>query len=609
MRNDWVSSPADRIFAPPMMYSNIPAAQAVVHQCKQRNIENIVISPGSRNAPLTLGFSEDPFFKCYSIVDERSAAFFALGIAQQLRTPVVLLCTSGSALLNYYPAVAEAFYSDIPLIVISADRPEYRIDIGDGQTIRQEGIFRNHIGFSASLKTDLSHSKDELIQWGILKEDQNSDEIQKLQEEVADYNFDQMNQAFVQSIEGRCPVHINVPFEEPLYGLQAEVPNLPVVLQAERLSTPQEFDDLAEYVKIWNGSERKLILCGVQHPGELDESVLNSFAKDPSVMVLTETTSNMRHPEFINSIDSILAPIELAEDHEHLFDQLKPELLVTIGGLIVSKKVKAFLRKYRPKHHWHVDKKKAFDTFQSLSEHVRMRAGAFFNKLLEQAADTNSAYAGTWAMAKSGYLHQREAYLQQIPFSDLLAFDQIFRAIPDNYQLQLANSSTVRYSQLFDMNPKHSVFCNRGTSGIDGSTSTAVGAALYCKQPTLLLSGDLSFLYDINGLWNLYLRPDFRIIVINNGGGGIFRILPGRYENGTFERFFETTHEARFDLLCNAYGLTHMVADNSESLDRTLKDFFREGERPKLLEVQTPRTLNDKILLQYFEFISSNLYD
>ena len=137
--------------------SDIPLAQQIIKCCKQQHIQNIIISPGSRNAPLTISFTNDPYFKCYSIVDERCAAFFAMGMAQQLKQPTAIVCTSGSALLNYYPAISEAFYSDIPLVVISADRPKERIDIGDGQTIRQEGVFKNHILFEANLSLSLIH--------------------------------------------------------------------------------------------------------------------------------------------------------------------------------------------------------------------------------------------------------------------------------------------------------------------------------------------------------------------------------------------------------------------------------------------------------------------
>ncbi len=590
-----------------MKYSNIPSAQAVVYHCKARGIENIVISPGSRNAPLTLGFTSDDFFKCYSIVDERSAAFFALGIAQQLRKPVVVLCTSGSALLNYYPAVVEAFYSDIPLVVISADRPAYKIDIGDGQTIRQDKVFDRHIGYSTYLKQDAVHETAELMRWGVLSLLSNAKEIDQLQHDIQSFNDLELNRSLNIALENCTPVHINVPFEEPLYGMLDSRTYIPEIQQYSN-STDQELADWEELENLWNSTEKKLLIVGVQFPSTLNNQTIDRLAKDPSVVVLTETTSNLVHPGFINSIDSVIAPIELASEKDGIFNDLKPDLLVTFGGLIVSKKVKAFLRHYKPEHHWHIDKKKAFDTFQVLTKHIPLGPGYFFEKLLGQTENRVSNFRAGWMKLEEQFRPLREIYLKDIPFSDMAVFDVVVRSIPTRYQLQLANSSTVRYSQLFDMDPTLSVFCNRGTSGIDGSTSTAIGAALNHKEPTLLISGDLSFLYDINGLWNEYLRSDFRIIVINNGGGGIFRILPGRKSDSNFERYFETTHEMNIGKIAEAYGLEYLFADDRNSLNLGLADLFQKGDRPKLLEIKTPRTTNDKILLQYFEYLSSKQY-
>lgn len=193
----------------------------------------------------------------------------------------------------------------------------------------------------------------------------------------------------------------------------------------------------------------------------------------------------------------------------------------------------------------------------------------------------------------------------QIRFSDMLAFYHVANGLPQGCQLQLANSSTVRYMQLFDQKPSVSVYCNRGTSGIDGSTSTAVGAAVYNEAQTVLLTGDLSFFYDSNALWNKNIRNDFRIILVNNGGGGIFRILPGDKERENFELFYETTHKLDAENLCKMYGFEYQTVSDSEALQNSLGDFFGESSAPKVLEIKTPRILNDKILLGYFDFISS----
>ena len=339
----------------------------------------------------------------------------------------------------------------------------------------------------------------------------------------------------------------------------------------------------------------------------IEKQILDALAEDPSVVVLTETTSNLHHPKFFPSIDSIIAPIEKSEHCVDIFKKLRPEILVTFGGLIVSKKIKAFLREYRPKHHWNIDSKKAYNTFFSLSHHFKTDVNTFFVNFLVGVRATMSTYFEEWNALKVRYISARKTYLVKIPFSDMAAFEAIMNSIPANYQLQLANSSTVRYTQLFDLDPSLKVFCNRGTSGIDGSTSTAIGASIYSKEPTLLVSGDLSFLYDSNGLWCKYIRADFRIIVINNSGGGIFRILPGKEDSHNFETYFETTHDLNAKSLCEMFGISYNSAKDASTLNKALVDFYYESERPRLLEIFTPRRTNNKILLGYFDFISSKI--
>ncbi|MCM4168200.1 2-succinyl-5-enolpyruvyl-6-hydroxy-3-cyclohexene-1-carboxylate synthase [Arenibacter antarcticus] len=587
-----------------MKYSTIPSSQTVVYHCKARGIKNIVISPGSRNAPLTIGFTEDPFFKCFSIVDERCAAFFALGIAQQLREPVVILCTSGSALLNYYPAISEAFYSDIPLVVISADRPPYKVDVGDGQTIRQENVFENHIAYGANLKLDVSHATDKIRKYDALS--LMGTDVGIAQQAVQEFNDTALDNALNLAWSQNSPVHINVPFEEPLYDVVTETTLIPMVNFVRDNQQELDLGKLKESVEVWNGSERKIILVGVNFPNSVEQKYLEQLAMDPSVIVLTECTSNLHHHNFFPSIDSIIAPIEKSPEKEMLFKQLQPDIVLTFGGLIVSKKIKAFLREYSPKFHWHIDPQKAPNTFFSLTHHFQTDPNRFFEKLLQVSSGIQSDYQQYWTRFKNEYIARREQYLKEIPFSDMLAFYRIMGSIPKDYQLQLGNSATVRYGQLFDLDQCINVFCNRGTSGIDGSTSTAIGAALYSEQPTLLVTGDLSFLYDSNGLWNKYIRPDFRIIVINNGGGGIFRILPGKDKTDNFENFFETTHQIDLALIAKAYSFDFMSVADEGALGAVLDDFYAKSNCPKILEIKTPRLLNDKILLSYFDFISYN---
>ena len=192
-------------------------------------------------------------------------------------------------------------------------------------------------------------------------------------------------------------------------------------------------------------------------------------------------------------------------------------------------------------------------------------------------------------------------YIKQLPFSDFKAFDMIFRQLPKGYLLQLANSSTIRYAQLFALPQLSGIYCNRGTSGIDGSTSTAMGAAWVNEVPTLFVTGDLSFFYDANGLWHNYLKPSTRIIVINNQGGGIFRILPGEKDTPAYDTYFETVQNRSTKELCKAHGFGYRSASSSLGLKWQLKRFFSLSNRPQLLEIKTPRKLNDKVLLNYFK--------
>ncbi|MEZ0007269.1 2-succinyl-5-enolpyruvyl-6-hydroxy-3-cyclohexene-1-carboxylate synthase [Flavobacterium sp. 28YEA47A] len=547
-----------------MIYPKIPLAQSILEICKAKGLTDIVISPGSRNAPLTIGFANNPDFKCYSIADERCAAFFALGIAQQTKKPVAVVCTSGSALLNYYPAIAEAFYSQIPLVVISADRPSSKIDIGDGQTIRQENVYANHIIYTANLTEDASQEND-------LK--------------IAD--------AITLASTKKGPVHINAPFEEPLYETVSELEVSSVISQTT-FEDAYFDEDLAPFISQWNTAKKKLVLVGVNDPNSIDEAVINHLAQDPSVVVMTETTSNLHHPNFINNIDTIITPFTDKD-----FKDFQPEILVTFGGMVVSKRIKAFLRKYRPKAHWHIDTLRAYDTFGALTKHFIAQPNDFLNRFLSETVVV-SDYNEKAQQLKAIRKEKHDLYLSKIPFSDFTVFDKVIPSLPKNSQLQISNSSAIRYAQLVDIDPSIAVFCNRGTSGIDGSTSTAVGAALASAQETILITGDVSFFYDSNALWNNYIPKNFKIILLNNGGGGIFRILPGHQETPVFNTYFETSHCLTGEHLAKMYFFDYFSASNETALENGLKEFY-ESKKPSILEIFTPTLENDKILLQYFK--------
>ena len=559
-----------------MNFSKNILAQSITDLCFKKNIKNIVISPGSRNAPLTLGFNLNPYFKTYSIVDERAAAFFALGIAQQIKFPVILVCTSGSALLNYYPAISEAYYSNIPLVILSADRPEKLLNIGDGQTINQKNVFNKNIGYSENLNQNDNYF---LNLFGL-----------------RDNNQEKINKALNFSIEKQSPVHINIPFSEPLYEITNSL-SVDSINKIPRLNN-QNVKKVSSFRNKWQNSIKKIILIGVSSPDLLSEKSIDLLAGDSSLLVLTENTSNVYHPSFCNKIDQLIAPLT-----NNQLKEFRPEILITIGGMIISKKIKAILRDNKPNEHWHIGTHDANDTFFCLTKHFKTSPNNIISKLYENFNDNGSDFYNKWDLVISKRKEKHKEYLSNLIYCDFKVFDYVLNSIPSKSMLQVSNSSAIRYTQLFDLDSSINVFCNRGTSGIDGSTSTAVGAASVFKGNTVFITGDLSFFYDSNALWNNFIPSSFRVILINNKGGGIFKILTKDNNTELFKKFFETKHDLYAKDLCNMYGFEYFTSNNEDTLKNVLNDFYNESEKPKLLEVITDNDYNQDYLLNYFDYI------
>jgi 2-succinyl-5-enolpyruvyl-6-hydroxy-3-cyclohexene-1-carboxylate synthase len=339
-----------------------------------------------------------------------------------------------------------------------------------------------------------------------------------------------------------------------------------------------------------------MILVGVNDPHAIDAPTIDFLANDESVTVWTETTSNLHHPSFIANIDTIITPFT-NED----FESFQPEILITFGGMVVSKRIKAFLRKYKPKHHWHIDCHRAYDTFGALTQHFEVSPQVFFNLFIPLAKVTASDYAQLLDNVKQSRKVKHDNYLSTIPFSDFKVFDKIISQLPKNSQLQISNSSAIRYAQLIPIDDSIEVYCNRGTSGIDGATSTAIGAAVVNGKQTIFITGDIGFLYDTNALWNNHIPKNFKIILINNGGGGIFRILPGHEETPVFNTFFETSHCLTAVHLAKMYGFDYSIASDEISLKEALSNFFAQNNQPAILEVFTPTRFNNTILINYFK--------
>ena len=361
------------------------------------------------------------------------------------------------------------------------------------------------------------------------------------------------------------------------------------------VSTSNSSVDFNKLSEIWNASDKKMILIGSNFPDDKLQEVLDVIVEDESVLVLTETISNLHHVKFINSIDKLIFP--LSEDE---FKTLQPDVLITLGGMVISKKIKQFLRKYQPKHHWHIDKLQSLDTYFCLSEFIQEEPSKFLSEFINYTDKITSNYQSKWLSAKEKRAEKHADYLKQCTYTDLKVFETVLQTIPKKSQLQISNSSTIRYSLLFDVEPTLTVFCNRGTSGIDGSTSTAVGAAFASDKQTVFVTGDLSFFYDSNALWNTNIPNNFRIIILNNAGGGIFRFIPGPLTTNAND-YFETPHNLSAEHLAKMYSFDYVSVLNNAELNTKLTDFYTVSNQPKIMEVFTPKELNDVVLKNYFK--------
>lgn len=553
------------------MYSNKLSVQLIGEVLYRYGITDIILSPGSRNAPLTIHFTNHQEYTCYSIVDERSAAFFALGMAQSKKKPVAICCTSGTASANYYPAIIEAFYQNIPIVVLTADRPENYVDIFDGQTIRQKNMYSNHIYGSYQLSE--SESEESITQ-----------------------NFLDLKKALNTCVLKSGPIHINIPFSEPLYEQTDQIE-----ISFKKLTLPEKNYNSDKYKHLfstWNNFSKKMILVGMQQPNSELNQLLEKLAEREDTIILTEVTSNLNSSKFYPNIDRYMFPFG-----EETLDDYKPELLLTIGQNIVSKKIKDFLRKSKLKAHWHLDEYWHPDTYFSLTEKIEENPVIFLKELVK-VPPVASSYSLLWKQLKDERQLRHNDFIKNLPFSDLRVINTLDEKIPDSYNLQISNSSMIRYAQLFNFNSKNKIFCNRGASGIDGATSTAVGFAVADTHPTLLITGDIGFFYDSNALWNKYIPNTFRIILVNNGGGDIFKIIPGPDSSNSLEEYFVTRHNRTARLMAQEYNFEYIQAHNQEDLLKELDSFFLCSEKPKLLEINTVNHPNSRILREYFNYLN-----
>jgi len=563
------------------MYSYQPIIN-IAEICVRHGVNHVILSPGSRCAPLTIAFARHPQITTRTVSDERSAAFIALGMAQQLNKPVALLCTSGSAGLNYYPAIAEAYYQQIPLLVLTADRPPEWIDQADGQTIRQRNMYANHVKASYELAVDYAHP----------------DAVWQIERTV--------NEAInLCSAYPPAPVHINLPFREPLYppkDFEMKFDeNVRVIKEIQSEPTLSE-NAWEEILKECNQAEKILVVAGQDRANKLLLAKLE-------VLGLTTINDVMSNLHYLNNVvtfqDIFLAKKDVQEELG------QADILITFGKSVISKNLKQYLRSYKPKQHWHIQESgNVADTFKSLTKIIRCKPSYFFSHLAEKQKISNvtnlkrNNYNLLWQknntnIADKIYSFFEKQKLISSNFSELEVVYEILSVAYDN--IHLANSMSVRYANYLQVIQTKFVefFSNRGTSGIDGCLSTAVGHALANPEKmNLLIMGDLAFFYDRNGLWHNYLPENLRIVVLNNHGGNIFKMIDSGSTAEAAE-YFVTRQAMKAERAALDAGMEYFYANNRIDFQEIMRTFFEKSGKAKLLEIETDSEINMNILNEY----------
>ncbi len=543
-----------------------------------QGINQAVICPGSRNAPIMLALTRNKQFTCYSISDERSAAFFGLGLAQKTGKPVVLCCTSGSAGLNMAPAVAEAYFQEIPLIVLTADRPKEWIEQWDGQTIFQANLFGPHVKKAIEFPTQASSEKD--FAW--------------FQNRIAN------EAAIIAQQAPKGPVHINIPISEPFYpGKEEEIPspqNTKIIHRMEgKVHVTKEMEWLIQQSLSQN--PHVILSVGQMDPdAEIQDLILQMSSL--GIPVIGDATANIPESVQLNH-DLILA-------NEMHWRDLAADVVIHIGKSFVSKRIKQFMRRFPAAQHWWIDPTNTQtikDPFQHLSHILSTQPADFLRAWIQQATQMplTKAYGEEWNQFNQKVKDIQTDFFQTADWTEIHILNGLFKHLKAyKGDLHVANSLAVRYINWTAESVSHlNIYANRGTSGIDGCLSTAVGAAQAAEELVISLIGDVAFQYDRNALWNQYLPTNLRIIVLNNQGGGIFRNLEGAKDLPELATFMETEQKFTAKNTALDAGIAYFNAKNESELAEILPRFFEKSHTAQLLEIETDSIQNAEALKAY----------
>ncbi len=546
------------------MYSTKPHILELVALLKAHQISQIVVCPGSRNIPIVGSIIADKYFASHQVTDERSAAFVALGLALKTGRTTAVVCTSGSAVLNMHPAVAEAYYQKVPLLVISADRPEGWIGQQDGQTLPQKGVFQSLSKCSVQLDEHDIWLTNRLVNEAIL----------------------------ATTHQGKGPAHINVPISEPFFDMTAD--RLPKVRVIHRYHGMNEYNEpYTHLIEELNKAQKRLVVVGQMNSIYDYQSTVNKLIHKHFAWVQEHIGNGTIPGKSIRNIDILLAQMNDEEKHK-----LSPDLLITWGGCVISKRTKQWLRSFPPKAHWHISADGALiDTFQCATTLIQMDPMEFVERIAPRLAGKVPTYPQEWIKVRQSYT------MPALDYSAPMVVGEFMRVLPEGHPLHLANSNSIRYAQLYDLPKYTEVYANRGVNGIEGSLSTALGFAALDERPVYLIIGDLSFFYDMTALNISPLPKNLRILLLNNHEGQIFRGLPGLHLPDKAREAVQGTHNIDARSWAMARGLHYFGVQDTESLHFALPEFTApEAQKgAMLMEVFTDASVDQAQLDKIFK--------
>ncbi len=548
------------------MYSSLKNVQILVSLMKKYGIKNVVISAGTRHTPLVYSLEHDSYFKTYSVVDERSAAFFAIGLIEKLREPAAVCCTSGTAAANYVSAANEAFYQQLPLLLLTADRNHYYMFQQEEQMIPQEGLYSS----VCKKVVTLGHVRDEKDFW---------------------YTSRICNEALLELTQGEPgPVHINFIVENdyPIHQgiVKFEEETLPDVKKIERLTLEDDDSVWKKWAEKLKNSKVLILYGQFGMLTEEEKENIEKFSQRYNCVISKDLISNL-HTSYAVPTFALCRMLN-GDEMKELF----PDILITMNANTISE-IKS---RIKVSEHWHVSSKgEVSDPLKMLSDVIACSPQTFFKRFAELADGDlkEHSYFEQWKTAYERIGEKGSLNNEEIPYSSMYAMQQYLKNIPDHSLLHIANSNSIRLANYFDVAENVEVYDNRGSHGIDGSMSAFIGQAQIHDGLSFLVIGDLSFFYDMNALWNQYVGSNIRILLCNNSGGAIFHSYPNTKNVPTLNEHIAAEHHTSAKDWLISRGFKYLSATNKEEFDTALKDLLvAQSEQPIVLEVFTDKTVD-----------------